>query len=152
MDTTQRGIGTLAEATTAYWLCTDPDLEPAEGYRIIGIGAHRTVVLAPSGTVYKVSRGARGIRPNRREAAQMRAWREQGATCIPATDLYAVEAEWGDVVPVVAMEHIVADDTEADWTQALRLQAEAGTLDLNGDNIIVRDGVAWIIDAGGIDA
>lgn len=143
-------IGTQEEAADLYWSMLMDDAAP-EGWTVLGQGSQRIAVLAPSGVVYKVSIGALGLRANRREVAWMREWRDEGATCIPLASLHEVEDQWGGSTPVVAMEHIKADDTEADLTEVLRLTIAAGVLDINGGNWIVRDGRAWIIDAGGVE-
>jgi hypothetical protein len=153
-------IGSQEEAEEAYWLVRDGDhldreLLAASGWRLVGQGRSRAVLRGPSGVAYKVPNDtcleASGVRDNRREIALFRRWAAMGATCIPKATLYEVSAEWDDKEPIVAVEYIEADGTQArNLDEVLRLQAEAGVLDINPSNLIVRGGVAYIVDAGGV--
>lgn len=128
------------------------DLPP--GWSFLDRGEHRTAYLSPGGVVYKV--GSNDV--NAREASNLDYLAQVIGDHLPAYQLYTVTMPHPDDVVddddarfyVMAMEYVEADGTEADFGLVLQAAAEAGVLDLNPANWIVRAGRAMLVDAGGI--
>lgn len=144
-------IGTPAEAAAAYGIVYDG--APSEGWKVIGRGCSRIALLGPSGVVYKVpydsTAEASGVQNNRVEALRLGRW--AGRSFAPRATLYEVPGEWGDLIPVLAMEHVVADGTEAtNMDEMLQALIEVQAIDLNSGNWVVRQGRAIVIDAAGV--
>jgi hypothetical protein len=125
------------------------DMPP--GCRVIGQGQSRVAVLGPDGRVYKVPCESvverSGARDNRREA-RLFAEMAGKSFCPGAVQLLTVVDEYGDDVPVLRMEYIEADGSEAsNLSEMLEWLAERRLLDLNSANWIVRGGRAIVVDA-----
>ncbi|MCZ1021413.1 hypothetical protein [Streptomyces noursei] len=136
-------VGSLAEAqAVADWRpeCS-PYCDPG-GWRMIGEGAHRAVILAPAGTtVYKIELEAGR---NRREHRTLRGLRDQGYSYAPPTTVWTVAGPTCET-EVLAMPYLPNDGT------ASRIPyPRAGVVDLNPANITVCRGQYWLIDASGL--
>ncbi|MFD3422063.1 hypothetical protein [Streptomyces decoyicus] len=136
-------VGSLAEAqAVADWRpeCS-PDGDPP-GWTMVGEGAHRAVILAPSRTtVYKIELEAGR---NRREHRTLRGLRDQGYAYAPPTTVWTVAGPMSET-EVLAMPYLPNDGTES-----ITPYPRAGVIDFNPGNITVNDSRYWLIDASGL--
>lgn len=109
-----------------------------EGWTPVGEGAHRAVILDPSGTtVYKIETEAGR---NEREHRTLSGLRDQGHAHAPPTTLWSTPCG-----TVLAMPYLPNDGTTSRTPYP-----RAGLVDLNPENITVCRGQYWLIDASGI--
>ncbi|MGW2415973.1 hypothetical protein ACWCV5_27935 [Streptomyces tubercidicus] len=136
-------VGSLTEATVvANWRpeCS-PYGDPA-GWRPVGEGDHRAVILNPDRTtVYKVET-CRGR--NRREHRTLAGLRLQGWGYAPPTTVWTVPGH-ARSTEVLAMPYLPNDGTASSTPYP-----RAGVVDHNPQNITVCRGQYWLIDASGL--
>jgi hypothetical protein len=149
------GQSEAAEALRIVCNMRDPwrDEPQGPGWSRAGQGTTRTVLLAPSGVVYKVPCPLRpnwedGIRHNRLEADRFAKW--AGRDFMARWHLHEVPDANGDLVPVMAMEYVEDDGTEpTNLEEVWAALRDVGAEDRHRDNYRVRGRRAIIIDAGG---
>ncbi|MEU6331586.1 hypothetical protein ABZ851_30545 [Streptomyces sp. NPDC047049] len=135
-------VGSLAEAQAVVdWR---PEYSPygdPPGWTMVGEGAHRAVILAPSRTtVYKIELEAGR---NRREHRTLRGLRDQGYAYAPPTTVWTAPGP-GRAAEVLAMP------VPNDGTASITPYPRAGVIDFNPGNITVCRGQYWLIDASGL--
>ncbi|MEU6351571.1 hypothetical protein ABZ896_19885 [Streptomyces sp. NPDC047072] len=140
-------VGTRAEAEVAAgWVPEHSPYGDPPGWRPVGEGAHRAVILNPARTtVYKID-----TQPgrNRREHRTLRGLRHQGYAYAPPTTLWTVPdpvCGTGREVEVLAMPYLPNDGTAPG-----NAYPRAGLVDLNAANITVCRGRYWMVDASGL--
>jgi hypothetical protein len=147
----EEALRALQIARALRHVCPSEVREP--GWEWIDRGTSRIALRGPGGAVYKVPVPLRpnweeGLRSNQREAENLARW--EGKDFVPEWRRFDVPDENDAVVPIIAMEFLENDGTEAtNMEQVCAALREVDAEDRHEGNFRVRNGRAIIIDAGG---